>query len=246
MTGNARLRRLTFPLTLAAAAAIGTAGAGCTPFGMRPVSDQPVTLKECGPDGVIDDLEDNNNQISVIAERGGYWYTYADKEGSTIWPVQGDQGGTFTPVPGGANNSKFAVQMKGKLAGASIVYAAMGLNFLDPKEPFNASKFEGITFFAKRSPSSTSKLIVKIPDGNTDPDGQVCSDCFNDFGATINVGTEWQRYTLPFRDLKQEPHWGAPRKPHLNPSKVYAIHWEAKSSGSEFDFIVDDIAFVCR
>ena len=85
-------------------------------------------MKECGPDGVIDDLEDNNNQITVIGDRGGYWYTYADNEGSTVSPVPGDQGGTFTMVEGG-HDSKFAAEMKGKLAGKSIVYAAMGLNF---------------------------------------------------------------------------------------------------------------------
>ena len=72
-------------------------------------------MKECGPDGVIDDFEDNNNQISVIGERGGYWYTYADNKGSTVFPLPGDQGGMFNPVEGG-HDSKFAVEVKGKLA----------------------------------------------------------------------------------------------------------------------------------
>ena len=116
-------------------------------------------------------MEDNNNQINVTGERGGYWYTYADKDGSTVWPVPGDQGGTFTMVENG-HDSKFAAEMKGKLAGKSIVYAAMGLNFMDPKEPFNASAFEGITFWAKRAANTAGKLTVKLPDGNTDPDGQ--------------------------------------------------------------------------
>jgi endoglucanase len=163
----------------------------------------------------------------VIAERGGYWYTYADKDGSTVWPVPGDQGGTFTMVENG-HDSKFAAEMKGKLAGKSIVYAAMGLNFLDPKEPFNASNYEGITFWAKRAPNTAGKLNVKLPDGNTDPDGQVCSACFNDYGYAINVGEQWTRYVLPFNDLRQEPDWGAPRKPHIDRKRIYAIHFEAK------------------
>ena len=113
-------------------------------------------MKECGPDGLIDDMEDNNNQIAIVGERGGYWYTYVDKEGSTVWPVPGDSGGTFTMVENG-HDSKFAAEMKGKLAGKSIVYAAMGLNFMDPKEPFNASAYEGITFFAKRAPNTIGR-----------------------------------------------------------------------------------------
>ncbi|HEY5447426.1 MAG TPA: hypothetical protein VIQ54_01705, partial [Polyangia bacterium] len=181
-----------------------SSAAGCVPPGARVAPPGTVPMKECGPDGVIDDMEDNNNQISVIAERGGYWYTYADKDGSTVWPVSGDQGGTFTMVENG-HDSKFAAEMKGKLAGKSIVYAAMGLNFLDPKEPFNASNYEGITFWAKRSANTIGKLNIKLPDGNTDPDGQVCSNCFNDYGYAINVGEQWQRYVLPFNDLRQEP-----------------------------------------
>ena len=202
-------------------------------------------MKECGPDGVIDDMEDNNNQISVIAERGGYWYTYVDKDGSTVWPVPGDQGGTFTMVEGG-HESKFAAEFKGKMAGKSIVYAAMGLNFLDPKEPYNASAYEGITFWAKSAPNTAGRLTVKMPDGNTDPDGQVCSACFNDYGFAVNVPQEWTRFVLPFNDLKQEPDWGAPRKPHIDRKRIYAIHFEAKVPSAEYDFWIDDIAFICK
>jgi endoglucanase len=224
---------------------VATLGGGCTPFGTRAQSDRPPSYKECGPEGVIDDFEDNNNQITVFDDRGGYWYTYADKLGSTVWPEQGDNGGTFTVVEGG-NGSKYAVNMKGRLAASSIVYAAMGLNFRDPKEGFDASKYEGITFFAKRGAGSTGKLFVKLPDGSTDPDGAVCSACYNDFGVELNIGEQWKRYVLPFRDLKQEPFWGAPRRPHMDRTKLYAIHWEAKASGADFDIWVDDIAFVCK
>jgi endoglucanase len=218
---------------------------GCTPFGAKPPSAQPPSYKECGPDGVIDDFEDENNQITMTDDRGGYWYTYADKEGSTVWPVEGDKGGTFTPSQGGAG-SKMAVNFKGKLANKSIVYAAMGLNFRDPKEPYDASRYEGITFMARRAPNSSARLTVKLPDMNSDPDGGRCSACFNDYGAEISVGEKWQRYVLPFRDLRQEPFWGAPRKPHVDASGLFAIHFEAKTPGSDFDFWVDDIAFVCK
>ncbi len=66
---------------------------GCVPPGAHVAPPGSVALKECGPDGVIDDMEDNNNQITVTGERGGYWYTYVDKDGSTVWPVPGDRAG---------------------------------------------------------------------------------------------------------------------------------------------------------
>src|SRR3954451_14838500 len=142
MKRDARALFFTFVIV----AALASSGA-CVPPGARPETAQGAALKECGPDGLIDDFEDNNNQINVVGDRGGYWYTYADKEGSTVWPEQGDKGGTFTLVEGG-HDSKYAASFKGKLAAASIVYAAMGLNFQDPKGPYDASKYVGITFFA--------------------------------------------------------------------------------------------------
>jgi hypothetical protein len=234
------MRRTVFALLLGATGA----AAGCVPPGARPETPGGA-LKECGPDGDIDDFEDANNQISVVGERGGYWYTYKDSKGSTVWPAPGDEGGTFTVVEGGYQ-SKYAAEVKGKLGAESIVYAAMGLNFLDPKSPFDASKYAGITFWVKRAPNTSPRLTVKIPDGNTDPDGGNCSACYNDYGATINVGEQWMRVVLPFRDLKQEPDWGAPRKPHIDPSRLFAIHFEAKASGADYDFMVDNIAFICH
>ena len=194
-------------------------GAGCVPPGARVAPPGSVPMKECGPDGLIDDMEDNNNQIAIVGERGGYWYTYVDKDGSTVWPVPGDSGGTFTMVENG-HDSKFAAEMKGKLAGKSIVYAAMGLNFMDPKEPFNASAYEGITFFAKRAPNTIGRLNIKLPDGNTDPDGQVCSNCFNDYGYAINVGEQWQRYVSSVQRSPAGARLGlapqAPRRPQAD------------------------------
>src|SRR3569623_1347063 len=118
-------------------------------------------MKECGPAGQIDDFEDNNNQNNVVDNRGGYWYTFVDKVGSTVWPAAGAAGGTFTPSEGGYN-SKYAANFKGKLGTAAIVFGALGMNFQDPKAAYDASKYEGITFFAKRGPNSPGKVRLKV------------------------------------------------------------------------------------
>ena len=39
---------------------------GCVPPGAHVAPPGSVPLKECGPDGVIDDMEDNNNQITGV------------------------------------------------------------------------------------------------------------------------------------------------------------------------------------
>ena len=70
----------------------------------------------------------------------------------------------------------------------------MGMNFIDPKGQYDASKYAGIPFWAKKGPDSTGKVRLKVPDVNTDPDGGVCTECFNDFGADIVLTNDWKLY----------------------------------------------------
>lgn len=219
-------------------------------FGPPPADDASRTkeepLKSCGPGGVIDDAEDNNNQISPAEDRGGYWYTFADKQGTTVTPMAGDQGGTFTMQEGGANGSHYSANFKGKVASASVVYAGMAFNFQDPKGAYDASKYAGITFFAKRGADSISKVRLKLPDLNTDPDGGVCSECFNDFGFDLELTSEWTRYVVPFAKMRQMPGWGAPLPPHIQNSKLFGVQFQVNEKGKDYDISVDDVAFVCK
>jgi endoglucanase len=225
------------------AGAVTATTCGCVAPGAQ--SSPSVALKECGPEGVIDDFEDNNNQNLEIDGRGGYWYTYVDKVGSTIWPEIGEQGGTFTPSEGGYN-SKFAGEVKGKLGTAAIVFAGPGMSFVDPKAVYDASKYEGVTFFAKRAANSTSQVRLHVADISTAPEGGICSACFNDFGTDLNLTEQWQRFVIPFRDMKQMENWGAPRRPHIDASKIFGLQWQTQVQGAEFDFAIDTIAFVCK
>jgi endoglucanase len=206
----------------------------------------PSNAKSCGPDGIIDDGEDGNNQVSDAGGRGGYWYTFMDKAGSSVAPKIEAQGGKFTMAQGGANRSQFAANMKGKVATGDIVYAGMGFNFLDPKSGYDASKFEGISFWAKTGPGSTGKVRLKVPDNNTDPDGKVCSACFNDFGKDLSLTEEWTKYTFSFADMRQLSGWGAPHPPHINPQKLYGVQWQVNQPGAAFDIFIDDVEFFCK
>ena len=181
----------------------------------------------------------------MVDNRGGYWYTFVDKVGSTVWPEAGEAGGTFTPSEGGYN-SKYAAEVKGKIGTAAIVFGALGMNFQDPKEAYDASKYEGVTFFAKRGAASTGKVRLKVPDVNTDPDGKICSECFNDFGTDLNLSETWQRFVIPFRDMKQMEGWGAPRRAHIYPSKIYGMQWQVNVQGADYDIFVDNVGFICK
>ena len=143
----------------------------------------PQVGKDCGPNGLIDDGEDGNNQNLPNDNRGGYWYTFKDHGTTTVDPTAGEEGGTFAMSEGG-HDSQYAARFHGTVGSGSVVFSGMGTNLIDPKDAYDASKYAGISFWAKKgSAESTGKVRLKVPDVNTDPQGGVCTECFNDFGG---------------------------------------------------------------
>ncbi len=216
------------------------AAAGCRVNPTSPDMESSSEGKACPPEAKIEDGEDNNNQVLVQDGRSGYVYTFADSTGTTIDPVGGGQ---FSMTAGGANGSRFALHINGQLSSAAAVYAAMGMNFADPKGPYDASKYQGISFFAKKGPGSTSKVRVKLSDKNTDPDGGVCGACSNDFGMQLTLTEDWQKFIVPFSALRQESGWGNPRPRSVDPQAVYAVQFQVNEKNKPFDVWVDDLAF---
>lgn len=226
--------------------ACAVSGLAFAPVGCGPSITSPDMAKTeegavCGPDGLIDDGEDGNNQVIVHTGRAGYIYTYMDPEGTTISPKAGSEGGVFAMSAGG-HNSGYAMRMNGTVANAKIVYAGMGLNMTDPKDMYDATQYKGISFWAKRGPGASNVVRVKMPDVNTDPDGGLCGNCYNDFGLDIKLNEEWTQYIIPFGKMKQEPGWGNPRPGSLAVDKVFALQFQVKKPGP-YDVWVDDIAF---
>jgi endoglucanase len=222
------------------------ADTACVMPGQKPVLSSAPEAQgaACGPDALADDGEDNNNQSAVKEGRGGYWYTYVDDTGSTVDPPAGAEGGTFTMSEGGAEGSQFAARVRGQLSTAQINFGAMGMNFTDPKDVYDASKYAGISFWAKKGPGGISKMRMKVPDINTDEAGEVCGECFNDFGMDIELTESWQKYVVPFSKMKQQAGWGQPRPRKIDASQVYGIQFQAQAPGGAYDIWVDNIAFV--
>ncbi len=190
---------------------------------------------------MIEDAEDDNNQVIVQEGRGGYVYTFSDKAGSTIAP---GTDGAFTPAEGGASGTKRALRIAGKVGAADVVYAGLGVNFIDPKGPYDASKYGGVSFYAKVAPGSATKVRLKVPDVSTDPDGKICSACFNDFGSDLVLTEDWQKYTVPFAEMKQLSGWGSPTPSSIDKSKIYGVQLQVNDKGQSYDIWIDEIGFV--
>ena len=126
-----RRRSAAAPLAAAAeaAAAAPATVAAVARGACRPaVAGAPIGstgFKECAADGLIDDGEDGNNQNMPNDNRGGYWYTFRDKKGTTIEPVAGEDGGTFAMSEGG-HGSQFAARYHGKIGTGAPLFGGHG------------------------------------------------------------------------------------------------------------------------
>lgn len=193
-------------------------------------------------EGLISDGENNSNQIADIKHRGGYWYTFSDDLNTQVVPETGKKGGTFAMTAGGANGTKFAARMSGTVGTGGNTYAGVGLNFVDPKGMYNASKYKGVTFWAKAGPG-TGNVRLKVPDVATEPDGKVCKECFNDFGMDLKLTSEWTKYTIPFTSMKQLKGWGSPHTDGIEAGKLFGMQWQVNEPGAQFDIWIDEIEF---
>lgn len=198
--------------------------------------------KSCPADYVIDDMEDHQkNQVIVQKGRNGYWYTFLDKQGTTVSPPAGH---TFIMSPGGIPGSTTAARMMGKTSSSGDpIFVGMGFSFTNPKGQYDASAYTGVSFYAKVAPGSTKSVRLKVPDVNTDPDGKVCTECFNDFGADLTLTEQWTQYTIPFAQMSQMEGWGSPSKPAIDKTKLYGMQWQVNQPGTSFDVWIDQVEF---
>jgi hypothetical protein len=205
-----------------------------------------VAVKTCpgalvpAADGLIDDLEDNDNQVGQIAGRGGYWWAAKDDKGSSIEPI-----GEMKMSEGGAGGSKYAVHVTGKTATGEGAWGSIFGLRVAQTGLYDAAKYAGVSFFAKAGEKPGAAVRLKVADVNTHPDGRVCKDgCYNDFGKDFNFSHDWQEYKASFVELKQQDGWGDPRPPSITPGQLVQIAWQVTTPGADFDLWIDDVRFL--
>ncbi len=206
-----------------------------------------ASVKKCpngvkpAQDGMIDDFEDGNNQLSKLDLRDGYWFKSADKLGSTIGPDD------LKPADEGANGStKSRYVVVSTIAGGDDAWGAnLGANFLSTKGSiYDASKYVGISFWGKAGPNSGKTVRFQVGDVNTHPDLGVCKTCWNHFGKDVTFTTEWKQYQILFSEMQQREGWGDPHPPSIVPDKLYSFDFSFIDKGRKFELWIDDLQFL--
>jgi hypothetical protein len=183
-------------------------------------------------DGLLDDFEDGDNQLPRIADRGGYWFASHDPNGSVIDPTP------LKIADTGAASEK-SLHVFGRTSSEADAWGVLfGANFVE-QGFYDVSKYAGISFKAKVVGNSTKTVRFNVADVNTHPDGGVCKSCWNHFGKTIELTTDWKDYKVSFAELAQVPGWGD-RYPSITLSKVNSFTWQI-GPGQTFDVWVDDV-----
>jgi hypothetical protein len=122
-------------------------------------------------------------------------------------------------------------------------YVGLGVSLTEPKQPYDASCCKGVSFKGKKTGATNAKVRLKVGDWQTSPEGGLCQQCFNDFGADLMFTDEWTEYTVLFAEMKQEPYWGEP-KAAIDPTALYQLQWQVNEKGQPFDIQVDDVKLV--
>lgn len=192
-------------------------------------------------EGLIDNYQDGNTMTFESEGRGGYWYTSADSAGSTIGPEE------LKPVAEGTDGN-LVIHVFGETVSGdpSVAWGVqLGGNFTQG-DPYDASKYVGIRFRAKRGENATPSVRFKVADMNTEPAGGNCTQCYNHFGQDLSLNPDWTQYEFFFGSMQQRPYWGDPRPASITPKQVYGLNFSVEA-GAKFDFSIDDLEFfACR
>ena len=209
-----------------------------------------LTVHECEADQLlepIDYMEDGDGSIEFTAGRAGLWFAFNDHTG-TQEPDIFAESFVMSPLAPPRQGSRFAVHTSG--SGFTDWGAGLGLD-LRVQQPYDASGYAGISFWARRASGNGLSLQLAVPDSATSPLGRQCDAeaelCHDDFGELIDLTDDWVYYHYTWdqmlaRDWSEQSLRGVK---NINPSKIYGIRFQVEKF-NDFDFWIDDLSFMCR
>ncbi len=185
---------------------------------------------------MIDDFEDGNFNLLDLGGRKGNWYVYGDGTGTVTDEITGVQ--ARLPVSPKVLHTTGADFTKwGSGIGVDIYNPGSGPS---EKEVYDASAYSGVTFWAKSA--APQMVSVVFPDGDTDAAGGVCTTCDHHYFKSVQIDTEWKRYTIDFSELDLE-NGVDPVPDAFDPSRLVSFQLRI-FQGQTYELWIDDVAFV--
>jgi len=233
----------------------GVAGSGGTSSGGGTGGDDASSSPACPPSltggtsllpDLIDDFEDQDDALPAglgTPPRAGYWYAFHDDTAGGVMVPGGSQlpPTALDPARGDSEFGVFASAAGFTTWGAGI---GVDLNNSGEKEPYDASAYDGIVFWAKGSTTGTPvELRVPIPATAPPGEGGSCtaaSGCSGYHRYTLGeLDDEWQQISIHFCQLIQ-PSWAL--EAEFDSSQILSIQFQGTET-SDFEIWVDDLSF---
>jgi hypothetical protein len=191
-----------------------------------------------GSTALIDGLEENNDAITVVDHRNGYWYSYKDDADSTSTVIE--------PAiqSGGANNTARSIHITGKSAAGAEFGPGFGFDLHSVGDdltcPYDGSEYGGVRFYIRATGATTIDVAIPTQDTIAKADGGTCtSGCDNHFFKQVEVTASFQAVTIKWTELAQAED-GAD---DFDPSRITGIAWMTPV-GVTFDLVIDEVSFV--
>ena len=189
------------------------------------------TITQTLPPEWIDNLDDGDNYIIQHEGRDGPWFNLGDGTGTQTREV----------AIGGPAGSTYALHYYG--SGYTSWGSGVGFNFVEPSGPpipYDVSMYDSIRFWARVEAGSSTALRIVLPNSQTDPNGGICSICYDHYGIDITLTTSWAMYQIPFSSITQQG-WGDDTGP-FDATTVY--NFETRHNDNvTYDLWLDDFVF---
>jgi len=190
---------------------------------------------------LLDDLEDGDMNLVVGDGLDGGWEFWDDETNSNLLMENSTNCAAF---------GKFAIHARSD--GQTNWGASVNLFFRasPPRpRPYDGSQFNAVSFYAAITPqpagagrdpeaNPTMRFKAAISTMETAWEGH-CTSCTDNFAKYIVIGTRWQRFVLPFSELRQDG-WGNPNNIAFKTNDIVQI---AIQLGQKFDLWVDHVTF---
>jgi hypothetical protein len=200
---------------------------------------------------VVDDMEDADAQIGVAGGRNGYWYVGND---GTVGGTQAPTAAMFEMfelTSGEQQDSTYSAHMK--VSGFTGWGSVLGFNLVEQQtvvKAYDASEFCGVQFWGKAA--TTTSLQLRLPDGDTHPDGMVCKTsgaantlCYDHFSAPIALTPAWKSFSITFASLQQPGTGYHPADKNFKADQLYAMEWALPGAGGKAHEIwIDDVTLL--
>lgn len=221
--------------------------------GAEPAPANEDTDPSCEAPGIvdptllIDDMEDGDGLLATVGVRNGGWWISGDGTAETTPPT--DQAPPAERILGGRCGSEYAMRITGSGFRDWGAVMSATFRFTDDVQPFDASSYRGVKFWARVGEDNDSAIRAQFQDSSSHLNGGVCNpdpgtpdECYNGFGAHLTeISEEWQEFTLEFSALTQRDGWGY-RADAVDSSAIYDLEWNLDPNRT-FDLWIDDIWF---